>query len=78
MGDQLVQLLERRFVEQQLDTLAGRKFAFLMLPLLASLASAQLGGRVTAADFLESVQDVNSYCNACLRGQRNATLSKRG
>ena len=50
MPDQLVHLLERAFVEQQIDALARGKLAFLVLPRHALFAAARLGIGVTAPD----------------------------
>ena len=49
--DQLVQLFERAFIQQQIDPLASRQLAFLMLPLHALLAAAQISIGVPAAHF---------------------------
>ena len=51
MRDQLVGLFESAVVEQELDTLARRHFAFLVLALAALLASARLGELVTLFQF---------------------------
>jgi hypothetical protein len=56
MADQLVHLFERAFVQQQVDALARRQLAFLMLPLLALLAAAGFGIGVAAAHFHHSVR----------------------
>ena len=47
MRDQLVGLFERTLVEQELDPLAGRHLAFLMLP-FATLLPTSLGGKAVA------------------------------
>ena len=56
VADQLVHLLERAFVEQQVDALARRELAFFVLPLHALLAAARFGIGVAAAHFGESVR----------------------
>jgi hypothetical protein len=49
VGDELVELLERGFIEEELDPLAGGKLAFFMLPFAAVGAATGFGGGVTAA-----------------------------
>ena len=49
MRDELVDLLEGAFVEQQVDALAGGEFAFLVLAVAALGAAALFGGVVAAA-----------------------------
>ena len=49
MPHQLVHLFEGAFVEQQIDALARRELALLMLPLHALFAAARFGIGVTAA-----------------------------
>ena len=51
MGDQLVGFLEGAFVEQELDTLAGRHFAFLVFARAALFAAAGFGQGVAALQF---------------------------
>ena len=53
MGDQLVQLFERSFVEQQLDAFPRGKLTFLVLPLFARFTATLLRGRVPAAKLVQ-------------------------
>ena len=55
MGDELVELFEGAFVEQQFDALARGEFAFFVLAVAAFFAAALLGGGVAAAQLLELV-----------------------
>jgi hypothetical protein len=52
VGDELVELLEGAFVEQQLDTFTNGKFAFAMLALAALGSTSLLSRGVAAAQFL--------------------------
>src|ERR1035441_8737128 len=51
VGDELVGLLERALIEQELHALAGRHFAFFMLPLATLGTSAILGELVPLFQF---------------------------
>ena len=51
MGDELVGLFEGAFVEQELDALAGRHLALLVLARAALFAAASFGQRVAALQF---------------------------
>ncbi len=55
MPHQLVHLFECACVQQQIDALARRKLAFLVLPRHALFAAARLGIGVTASDLVQSV-----------------------
>ena len=53
MRDQLVGLFERAFIEQELDALAGRHLALLVLLLAAPFAAAFFGQLVASLQFLQ-------------------------
>ena len=55
MRDQLVDLFEGAFVEEQFDALAGGELALVVLAVAALVAATLLGGGVAAAELLESV-----------------------
>ena len=55
MADQLVEFLERAFVEQQVDALAGGEFAFVMLAGFAFLSAPGFGVGVAAAEFVNAI-----------------------
>ena len=54
--DQLVGFFERAFVEQQIDALARREFAFPVLARAALVASSGFGSGVAAAQFVQSIR----------------------
>ena len=49
----LSDLLERAFIEQEFDALAGGQLAFLVLPLAPLRSAAGFGGRVPPAQLFE-------------------------
>jgi hypothetical protein len=53
--DQLVHLVERAFVEQKIDALAGGELAFFVLAFAALGTSALFGGRVAAAELFQTI-----------------------
>jgi hypothetical protein len=55
MGDELVELFEGAFVEEQFDALAGGELALFMLAIAAFFAAALLGRGMAAVELLESV-----------------------
>ena len=55
MTNQLVHLFERAFVEQQIDTLARRELAFLVLPLHAPRTAAGFGIGAATAHLRETI-----------------------
>ncbi len=55
MLDQLVHLLERAFVEQQIDAFARRQLALLMLPPHALFTAARLGISMASAHLCQPV-----------------------
>ena len=59
MRDQLVGLLEGAFVEQELDALAGRHFAFFVLALAALLSAAVFGQLIARLQFGEFLFEVH-------------------
>ena len=59
MGDQFVGLFECGFVEQELDALPGRHFAFLVLLFAASLAAAVFGQVVALLQFSQFLFEVH-------------------
>ncbi len=59
VGDQLVGLFERAFIEQELDALARRHLAFFMLLLAALLASALFGQVVALFQFFQLLFEVH-------------------
>jgi len=64
VGDQGVQLLERAFVQEDVDALAGRELASLVLGLDAFGAAALAGGFFQALELREAVLSllfVNSH-----------------
>ena len=73
MRDQLVELFEGAFVEQQLDTLAGGELAFFMLPLAALGPTACFRGVVPAAQLFQPAHW--HYCSAMSCGAAAWKLS---
>jgi hypothetical protein len=65
MRDELVELFEGAFVEEQFDALAGGKLALVVLAVLAVLAAALLCSSVAAAKLLELVHAFD--CNGGAR-----------
>jgi len=61
MLDELVHFLESAFVEQEFDTFADSKFAFLVLAFAALGASSFLGGGMAAAEFVETIHQSSEY-----------------
>ncbi|SPF56256.1 hypothetical protein SBA4_820016 [Candidatus Sulfopaludibacter sp. SbA4] len=61
MGDQLVEFFEGVLIEQQLDALARREFAFLVLAGAPVGAASLLGCFVPAAQFVEAIH--RDYCS---------------
>jgi len=55
MPDQLAGLLERPFIEQQIDSFAGGEFPFGVLPLAPFITPTRLGRRVPPAQLFETV-----------------------
>ena len=72
----LSSLFEGAFVEQQIDALARRELAFLVLPRAALRAAALLGRGVAAAQFFKPIH--RDYCNGRARigGYARSTGSK--
>ncbi len=66
MPDQLVHLLECVFVQQQIDALARREFAFFVLPRIPFFAAACFGNGMAAPHFRKTVH-----------GHRNLTVAGR-
>src|SRR5262245_32686903 len=62
MSHQLVELLERVFIEQQIDALAGGELAFFVLPLAALGAAPRFRSRRQLAQFFQPAHP--DYCSA--------------
>ena len=56
--DQLIHLLERAFVDQEIDALARRQFAFFVLLGAAFFAAPRLGDRMPPPQFIMSRSDI--------------------
>jgi hypothetical protein len=61
VGDELVDLFERVFVQQKFDPLARRELAFFMLPGLPFRPATLFGGFAPAAQFFQAVH--RDYCS---------------
>ena len=59
MGDEAVSLFEGAFVEQELDALARRHFAFFVLALAAFFSAAFFGQTIAAFQFLQFLFEVH-------------------
>jgi hypothetical protein len=55
MPDKFVELFKCPFIEEQLDTLAGRELAFLVLPLAAFSTAADFRFCIVAAQFFKAI-----------------------
>src|ERR1022692_4036439 len=73
MCDELVELFEGAFVEEQFDALAGGELALFVLAVLAVFAAALLGRGVAAVELLELVHAFD-----CSRGGRRASRAGAG
>ena len=69
MGDELVELFEGAFVEEQFDALAGGELALLVLAVAAVVAAALLGRGVAAVELVELVHGIDcSWASVARRG----------
>ncbi len=76
MGDELVELFEGAFVEEQFDALAGGELALLVLAVAAVVAAALLGRGMAAVELLKSVHA--NDCSWASVDRRWPSVARRG